>query len=586
MRNRPLFYRPWGNSLLLLLLVWGNYSDVSAQRNEYLVEFDTGKTEISLQQVARIQALAEALSSDPDEKVVVYAYASDARIGDTNDRLARRRSYLLQQCLERAGVPLSRLHIRHLTCAADELGCPPGARIWIERNADLEATNLYQERNRAYVWEQNVPLYEQVYAVLPNQNTLLSLRSGHSLYVPQGAFEGANNNDTVLLRVRELKTKQALWVHGYDTRGVDHYPNGILHLSAEQNGHPLNNDLRRPLTYLERDVDRDADQQMPYWYENHQWIAANQSSHPVYVMDYNKEAELAAACTKGVQSISVPVYKTPPPKPNYIHPDSATVLQDAAIEQLTNRLEDLEAVRYDKSGKKERWTPQQKERAYTLQNQRAQLLVQREKIRRQALNNNALLEETYYRTLAVYNQQRNAKQQAFLKQRTQNQGKQLRFEEACARHQKNRGYWEQVYTARQRQDLLNWQARQPELSDNKHYYWTTISALGSLANSTHHIGDQTLRRARLLVKTPVSAYKVTAYLEDGTYSYTSQAQDGETLFFEYPKKEVQNAWRLWAVVEGPDGYEVATAIVRPDQPPVTLTFERRDFSALPIFEMK
>lgn len=560
--------------VLLLLCCLGQ---VAFAQNERLIEFDTGKTAISLAQVATIQQLAKQLGSNPKEKIVVYAYASDARGTDTNDRLARRRSYLIQQCLERAGVPLSRLHLRHFTCGPDELGCPLGARIWIERNRVLEATNAYQDRNREYIWNQLAEAYEERFKIDPNRDTFLTLRRRGLVFVPKGTFVTAQPLP-IVLTVRHLENVQDQWLHGLDGRSsTAEGKREVLQIQATQNGQPLPKTCQHPISVLLWNRRAPSNPSTPFWYQNGQWAAA--TTPTLQFWGVHAEQALAARCAQTTPDLELPEFAQPPERPEYEHPDSATALQDAAIAALGERLEALEAQRYSKNGKKEIWTPQQKQKAYTLTNQRAKLLVQREERRRKVVLENAALEEAYYKTVATYNQQRHQQQRKFLDQQASQGTLAEQRVSACAAHQARQAYLRLVYTTAQLEQLKARIAQQSLFDQESEHYWLTLSEQGTCGvhiKEEEELGEYDNVSVR--VRTPISAYKVTAVLNLRSKMILGVPIDANTLEFRGISALLQRG-QLWAVAEGIDGYEVASMMLHfaPNDPPPMLPFESIDF---------
>lgn len=552
----PKYSTYWG----ALLLCW--FVQVALAQDEQLIEFDTGKTAISLAQVATIQAFAKQLGSNPKEKIVVYAYASDAQGNDTNNRLARRRSYLIQQCLERAGVPLSRLHLRHFTCGPDELGCPLGARIWIERNRALEATNAYQDRNREYIWDQLADAYEEQFTIDPKRDTFLVLQKRGMVFVPRGSF-AIDQPLPIVLTIRHLERGLDQWLHGVEghigmSRGRD--GRELFHVQATQNGQRLPQNLLRPMSILLWNRRGEQVLPTPRWYEQGTWKAATTQVPKLQLLGVRAEAKMGEWCEKDFGAIELPDFATPPERPAYEHPDSVTALQDAAIAALGARLEALEALRYSKNGKKEVWTPQQKQRAYRLTNQRAKLLVQREERRRKVVLKNAALEEAYYRAVAVYNQNRHQQQRQLLTQQSVQEQEVAQQATQCTSHKARQAYLRLVYTTAQLKQLQARMEQQSFFDGAREHYWIMFTKQGTWGFGTEEEQPNKLSTVNLRVKTPISAYKVTAALELSGRIILGEPIDATTLEFKGITPLVQRG-QLWAVAEGIDGYEVATMIV-------------------------
>lgn len=552
-----------------LLLCWQG----AFAQNEYLIEFDTGKTAISLAQVAAIQSVARELGGSPIEKIVVYAYASDAQGSDTNERLARRRSYLIQQCLERAGVPLSRLHLRHFTCGPEELGCPMGARIWVERHRTLEATNAYQDRNREYVWNQLAEAYEEIFTIQPHRDTFLTLRRQGMVFIPQGTFD-TDQPMPIVVTIRHLGTRLDQWLHGLEGNNATIYgARELLDLQATQNGQPLPRAYRHPISLVLWNRQVHLIPTMPYWYQNGQWEEA--SSSALQLWGVHAEQATAARCTQTMQALELPDFATPPQRPAYEHPDSATALQDAAIAALTERLQALEGLRYSKTGKKEIWTPQQKQKVYTLTNQRAKLLVQREERRRKVVLQNAALEEQYYKTVAAYNQHRHQQQRQFLDQQFTQGQQTVQRTSICGGYQARQAYLRLIYTMTQLEQFRAKLREQPLLNEESEHYWMLLTEQGTWGFHVKTTEETAApKELSVQVKTPISAYKVTAALDLGKKTILGEPVDANTLQFQGIPALLRRG-QLWAVVEGREGYEVATMELQftPTEALPTLSFQ-------------
>lgn len=527
--------------LLTTLVLINSLAWATAQSPQYLVEFDTGQTAISLAQLDSIKALVKQSRATGLTKIRVLAYAHDAKKGDTNEQLSRRRAYLIQQCLEREGVPLSKLHIQNIVCDATIEVCTACANLSLEEGDDSRLSNSYTQRNREFLYQQSSQEQERFW-IDPSQENYLVSQAGILIYLPANALV-TSYNSPVQLTLKVLDNSRQNWWNGLTTTTEEGMllAQQSLYLQATQEGALLPATLREPITIV---LPHQQAQPQPWklWQQKQQdWeLPSPHSATALFLGDYyNKEEN---ACADGHQGgIHTPNYGAAPERPAYINIQEATALQDAAIAALEERLQPLEAAQFNKSGKKEIWTPQQKQRAFQLKNQKSQLLVTREKIRREAQNKNLALEEAYYKALGAYNKKRHHLQTQYI-QSIEQQARQARLEGAapetilaedpCFALQQYQQLLQTAYAPKVYQQLQQKLAQVELPAAGPHWgYWVKSEALGWMAlGQTQKVQGKT---AHFYAQSNISPYKITAYYhqEDGQV-FQGQAQENGQLIFE------------------------------------------------------
>lgn len=528
-------------TIFVFLLLLGLYGQNQAQTPQYQVEFDTGQTAISLAQLDSIKALVRRSKSSGRSNIRVLAYAHDAKAGDTNEQLSRRRAYLIQQCLEREGVPLSRLHIQNIVCDATVEVCTACANLSLEHSDGSLPRNSYSQRNREFLYRQSEALSESFW-IDPSQDNYVVSKGGVLIHLPANTLI-TSYKSPVKLKLRVLENSVDNWYHGLS----NHLDDGSLkayktvYLQASQEGALLPSTLRYPATIVLPNQ-YPQPQQWTLWQqqEQHWKIPSQHSSSALFLGDYYQDQPNACANNQSTD-IYAPNYGAAPTRPAYIQLQQATALQDAAIASLNERLQPLEALRYDKKGKKEIWTPQQKQRAYQLNNQKSRLLVTREKIRREAQNQNIALEEAYYRALGQYNQTRHELQTNYV-QALEQRARQKNYENAapntimaedrCLALQHYQRLLQAEYDSAQYQAIQQRLAQLPATTGARDLgYWIKSDQLGWLALG---LADNKSAKgtAQFFAESSASPYKITAFYhqKDGQIIEGQPQENGRLTF--------------------------------------------------------
>jgi hypothetical protein len=527
--------------IFISLFVLGFQQWSHAQTPQYQVAFDTGQTAISLAQLDSIKALVRRSRSTGLSKIRVLAYAHDAKKGDTNEQLSRRRAYLIQQCLEREGVPLSLLYIQNIVCDAALEVCTACANLSLEKSDGSLPRNSYSQRNRDFLYRQSTAKSERFW-IDPSQENYVISKAGILIHLPAHTLL-TTYDGPVELTLRVLENSQDHWQHGL----ASHTEEGALlahksiYLQARQDGALLPANLRYPTTLVLPNHDRQPQQWKLWQQQDRQWKTPSQhSATALFLGDYyNKQSDVCA--TTNQQNIYAPNYGAAPERPNYINIQQATTLQDAAIAALEERLAPLEAVRYNKSGKKEIWTPQQKQRAFQLRNQKAQFLVTREKIRREAQQKNTALEEAYYKQLGAYNRRRHTLQTAYVKALEQ-RARHTRYqdsdpqatmnEDRCLALQQYQQLLQAEYDSTTYKNIEQQLAQIPASEQPRELgYWIKSEQLGWLALG-RTVERTANSRAQFFAQSSASPYKITAFYhqKDGQVFNGKPQEDGRLAF--------------------------------------------------------
>ncbi|MGH1338806.1 MAG: hypothetical protein ACRBFS_22010 [Aureispira sp.] len=525
---------------LIIIILISLCSWTRAQTPQYQVEFDTGQTAISLAQLDSIKALVRRSKKTGLSKIRVLAYAHDAKEGDTNEQLSRRRAYLIQQCLEREGVALSKLHIQNIVCDATVEVCTACANLSLEEGNGIRPRNSYTQRNREFLYKETNQEQERFW-IDPTQEHFLVSKDGVLIHLPANTLV-TSYNSPVQLTLKILETSRQNWCNGLvtSTEQMVVINHKTIHLQASQEGAPLPNTLRYPVTIVVPN-EHDTPQQWKLWQQQDQYWQrpSPYTTTALFLGEYYKK--IKNPCTgdnKG--AIYAPDYGAVPPRPAYINIKEATALQDAAIAALEERLEPLEGMRYSKNGKKEIWTPQQKQRAYQLNNQKSLLLVTREKIRREAQDKNVALEEIYYTKLGQYNKKRHELQTRYVKAIEQ-RARQGRYEgvapetimekDRCLALQHYQKLLKATYDATTYEQLHSRLAQlQGPAGEQDLGYWIKSEQLGWL--SLGQAQSPSKGTARFFAQCSVSPYKITAYYhqQDGQIFNGEPQEDGRLAF--------------------------------------------------------
>ena len=236
--------------LFIVILITIISPSLEAQTPQYQVEFDTGQTAISLIQLDSIKALVKYSRELGLTKIRVVAYAHDAKRGDTNEQLSRRRAYLIQQCLEREGVPLSQLHIQNIVCDATIEVCTACANLSLEKGNGIRPRNSYTQRNKEFLYQQTKREQESFW-VNPLQDNFIETKDGILIYLPANTLVTAYNSP-VQLTLKVLNNSRQNWWNGLatSTSTSQLIAHKTIHLQATQEGALLPSDLRYPITIV------------------------------------------------------------------------------------------------------------------------------------------------------------------------------------------------------------------------------------------------------------------------------------------------------------------------------------------------
>jgi hypothetical protein len=437
-------------------------------------------------------------------------------------------------------VPLSKLDIRNIVCDATIEVCTACANLSLEKGDGTRPRNSYTQRNKGFLYQQTAEEQESFW-VNPTQDNFITTKDGILIYLPANTLV-TSYNSPVQLTLKVLTNSRQNWWNGLATSTAETQlqTHKTIHLQATQEGALLPTSLRYPITIIMPNQHPQPQQWKLWQQQEQQWQQPRQNSvTALYLGDYYKNTKTPCANIDS-RAIHIPDYGTAPPRPAYINLKEATVLQDAAIAALDERLEPLEALRYSKNGKKEIWTPQQKQRAFQLSNEKSLLLVTREKIRRKAQDKNKLLEENYYKELAQYNKKRHELQTNYI-QAIEQRARKARLEgvapetimeeDRCLALQQYEQLLKAAYTDTIYEQLQQ-QLATVELATEEADlgYWIKSEELGwvSLGRSQ----DKTTGTARFFAQSEVSPYKITAYYhqQDGQVFSGSPQEDGRLVF--------------------------------------------------------
>lgn len=547
------------------------------QSNEkHLVYFEEGQASISLEQLDKIKALAKKSMKAANGRIVVHTYANDALEGDANDRLSGRRAYLVQQCLERAGVPLGYMQIENkIWQNSEKEGCEACAEILVTTDSNFFSQNIYQDHVADFLIEES-GVEAQTFWVQPFENVSVTTKDGVLIQIPSGALM-TKDSGLVKLEVRFLQTRWEMLLHSLTTRSAEQAfldLNRAVHLEIAQYGEPLRLRKDQQITVI---VPSDVYHKNAELYEQQKtdWSQSAASNHlkagSFYIGDDYWCKNLSN--TTGM----TPNYSTPPAKPIHIPYDSMTIEQDKKLESIQLRLDYFEEQKVDKKGKPKKLTKEQKQSAYLLKNQKDRLLIQKEKIKIRTREQNEAREETYYRTLAIYNQERHRLQRLYINGLDSLGSIQKANINRCAALKENVNTLKENY-GQAAYEKIAASLRNQQVKD-KLGYWMQVSELGWLG-----IGEKALSKnldaVPYRVTTPISAYKITAFL---IFDKSQHIVLGETLdatdivFWEVP--DGQSA-KLLAVTQEGDNFLVAFHDLTTNGNPIELNFKRTKLSDL------
>ena len=138
--------------IVLGMLMGIQFPILAQTTHKHVVYFDPGQASISLQQLDSIKQWTALIKQLSNPKILVNSYANDAAIADNNQQLADKRALLLQQCLEREGIPLQVLHIESkVQTTTENTTCNYCGELMITTDADFLYQNIYQKLIKEYL---------------------------------------------------------------------------------------------------------------------------------------------------------------------------------------------------------------------------------------------------------------------------------------------------------------------------------------------------------------------------------------------------------------------------------------------------
>jgi len=555
--------------LLLLINIVFFSAGMQAQYNvRHTVHFENGQASISLEQLDSIKKLAEQSISTTNNRIVVHAYANDAFEGDSNYKLSGRRAYLVQQCLERAGINLGHMQIENkVRHTPGEDGCATCADILLTTDSNFVFQNVYHDQVAAFLMEGS-SINAETFWVRPFDDVLVTTKDGVLIRIPKGSL-ATQDSGLVKLEVRYLKNKWDMLLHSLATRSFEQEfleLNRAVHLSVAQYGEPLGLQDNENITVI---VPSDVYNKNATIYEQKGtgWVTYEQSDDLKVGSFYGGETYY---CNDSGGGLVVPSYLTPPAKPVYIPYDSVTAHQDKQLATIKVRMDYLQEQKVNEKGKKQELNPQQKRNEYLLKTKKDRLLIAKEKIKIQTREKNEQLEASYYQALAIYNKNRSSMQQSYLKDLDRLGAEQKEKARRCEEHKESvellqKEYGQQAYG--QIAEVLRNQTTSDQLG-----YWLKTNQLGWLS-----VGQKAKRKNNDAVPyriiSDISAYKITAFL---IFDETQDVIVGETLdetdivFWEVPDGK---SAKLLAVTQEGDTFLVAFHELVTSGNPIKLDFK-------------
>ncbi|CAA6814806.1 MAG: Unknown protein [uncultured Aureispira sp.] len=535
---------------------------------KHWVHFESGKASISLIQVDSIKALAEAAIAKSNGRIVVHTYANDALEGDANASLSGRRAYLVQQCLERAGMPLEHLQIKNKVYPMNQDACTACAEITVTTDSNFLSRNVYQDYVADFLREESGVL-TQTFWIEPFKNVLVTTKDGVLIQIPAGTL-ATQDSGMVQLEVRFLKNSWELLLHSLTSRSAQQEfldLNKAVHLQLAQYGKPLKVQAGKNITVV-IPSDVYTEEAQLYAGKAQSWTA-HQQSEQLKVGRFYVGAE--AWCNPSNQkALALPNFELPPVKPKMISYDSLTKWQQKDLKDLQIRLDYLEGQKRDEKGKIKALSSGQKRNELTLKNKKNRLLIAVEKIKIETCAKNEAVEAAYYKAMAGYNKTRNKVQQAYLKDLEKAGDEALINESRCVELQANEEQLKEGYGQALYEQIVAQLRNQPTKA--KLGYWLQTNQLGWM--SVGKVAKRALTDAvPYRVRTATSAYKVTAFL---IFDETQDVVVGETLdatdiiFWEVPNGK---AAKLLAITQEGDHFLIALHDLTTSGDPIELNFK-------------
>lgn len=555
--------------LIILSLFLFSFQLIGQSIEKHLVYFEQGKAAISLQQLDRIKALAKKTMTIVNGRIVVHTYANDALEGDTNDRLSDRRAYLVQQCLERTGIPLAYLQIKsNVRQEVIGEGCTACAEILVTTDSTFSSQNVYQDHIAAFLMEES-GIHAQTFWVNPFKNISVTTKDGVLIQIPSGALM-VKDSGLIKLDVRFLKTRWEMLLHSLATRSTDQEflnLNRAIYLEATQYGEPLKIKNNQPITVV---VPSDVYcvNATLYQQEENAWRRHPQSDKLKAGSFYTGDDYWCKNLDEN--ALNTPNYAIPPAKPIRLEYDSMTIHQDKQLRSIQIRLDYLEEQKVNKKGKPTELTTEQKRKEYLLKNKKDRLLIAKEKIKIQTRQKNEAAEAEYYKTLAVYNKERHQLQRLYLAGLDSLGAIQKEKINRCANLKQNVEELKTSYGQAEYERIAA-NLRNQSIKD-KLGYWMEVQEFGWLGIGNRAPKEQ-IDVVPYRVTTSVSAYKIMAFL---IFDESQQVVMGETLdatdivFWEVP--DGQSA-KLLAVTQEGEDFLIAFHDLTTNGNPIELNFK-------------
>lgn len=555
--------------LSIIAIVFGVTMLYGQTETKHVVYFERGQASISLTQLDSIKAMVQEARQSPNARIVVHTYANDALEGASNQRLSGKRAYLLQQCLEREGVPLAHMQIENKIRSIGETeACGNCGKILITTDSNFFFQNVYHDQVADFLMDGSA-VNAQTFWIRPFEEVLLTTKDGVIVQIPANAL-ATKDSGLVKFDVRFLEQKWDMLLHSLATRSADQQfldLNRAVHLSVTQYGAPLEmNDNKHITVILPSDLySKNA---ALYQQEGTNWVAHPNDDDLKVGSFYSGENY---HCNGSGDALDLPTYKQPPVKPTYLIYDSVTAHQDELLKGIQIRLDYLEEQKVNKKGKPQALSPKQKQNEYLLKTKKDRLLIAKEKLKIEARDKNKSMEQAYYKALAAYNKERNQQQRRYIKGLDSLGAEQRAQAARCKEHQESITALRTSY-GQDKYEKIAAVLRNLH-SNNPLGYWMKTNQLGWLS-----VGNKAERKVDNVVPyrvtSTISAYKITAFL---IFDDTQDIVVGETLddtdiiFWEVPDGR---SAKLLAVTQEGDNFLVAFHAITTSGNPVQLEFKQ------------
>lgn len=539
------------NILALLLLLLLNSDGIQGQVN-HTVYFEEGKAIISLQQLDSIKIWAAKAMADPTTRIQVYTYSNDAIAPESDYVLAGRRALLLQQCLERTGIPLQSMYIeRKVNRSLEEGGCTACGEMSITSNTNFLYQNIYQDLIKEHLAKYSAVQSETFMLQDANEKSY-TLSDGTIVHIPQNAF-GDHTNYPVQIEIKLLHSLRDLLLHSLSTRTTEKQHlvlHKAIYINATQNDVPIQLQPSHQITII---GDSKIEDSTINWYQKEKnWENATIFSLSGDFLGTSIREDCASK-TNSKSPLVLPTFDTPPPKPNYVLVDSSIAQIDKQLKRIAIRLDYLQAQKKNGNGKEKELSQAQKNSEAQLKAKKDRLLIAKEKVRIQISNTNEMLETAYYQSLANYNKKRHQTQRAYLDAIAKYGIEEQKAQLACETRKAQLGELEKKYTTEEFEVLLS--ALEASKKESTTSFWLKTSQMGWLGMSSESPSTTNNQVAPYRVISPISTYKVSAFLiYDNQILVGEVADQSDIVFLGVPAdKEV----KLLAITKENDEFLIA-----------------------------